>query len=388
MKKNVKLLIIILILAIIAFFMYKLAYKKSSKDNNTAGLEAYIKDIYGRTFLIPEFNNINKADEKWLWENVNQYVWNHDDEYHEKNEQEYGYTYDEVEKIVKKLYGDKLSKKFPKGSVSMRYDSSRNLYGPTSYSLDYYYDYKIDSIKKDGNNYIVSLYDFTISLDKFYVENQNDDAFEIFNNYDYLLNASNGTPIISVKSLDDEAFKNILDKKENLSHKTLTIEFNEAEKLYYIKSCKYEGIKDSETLANLYNKMQLTFEMHSIDYEQEDIYTQDEVIVNNFDELSSIYTEKALPTYKDEMNVLIFKDDGSVYFKAGEISIRDYLIKVEFKDIQTSTNKISCNVVRTFRESFNSLDEAYNNTYQKEDSFCIVKIDGEWKIDKFNYNNL
>ena len=55
--------------------------------------------------------------------------------------------------------------------------------------------------------------------------------------------------------------------------------------------------------------------------------------------------------------------------------------------IKKSENKISCTAVRTFRESWDPFDEAYNKTYQKEDKFTIVKIDGKWYVDEFNYNN-
>ena len=49
-------------------------------------------------------------------------------------------------------------------------------------------------------------------------------------------------------------------------------------------------------------------------------------------------------------------------------------------------NKISCIAVRSFRESFFAEDEGYNNIYQKEDKFTIVKKDGKWYVDEFSYN--
>ena len=385
MKKNLKLLIIIILLSIIAIIMYQIVFSKKPKKDDFSGVRNYIKDIYGRTFLIPEFSDINEADESWLWENVSQYVWNHDDTYHEQNEQPYGYSYDDISKIVKILYGDSLQKKFPKGAVAMRYYSYNDSYGPTSFGITNYYDYKIDNITKNGNVYTVSLYDYTVSLENFYKNVDAENAFEIFNNYDYMLNGNNATPLLTINTLKDEKFKNILKQKEALSHKILTITYNEAEGLYYIKSCQYENTKDSELLAAMYNKMQNTFEIMSIDYTQEDIYSQDEVIVNNFDELISIYTENAVPTYKEEMSLFIYKDNGEVYITAGDITVRDYISTIEFKDIQTSENQITCSVVRTFRKSFDPTDEDYSETYQKEDNFTIVKIDGKWFVDEFRY---
>ena len=383
MKKTLKLFILLILICLIGFWVYKFLIAKENEPikQDFSQLEKYISDIYGTTFLIPEFSDINEADEEWLWENVNQYVWNHNDDYQEKNNEKYGYTYEDISKIVRNIYGDNLKKKFPKGAVSMRYDSYRDLYGPTSFSTKNYYNYKIDKIEQNGTTYTVSLYDYTISTPE-------EENFKIFNNYDYLINGDEGTPIISVDSLKDKKFENLLNQKDLLSHKILTIEYNESEKLYYITSCKYKDTKPTETLSTMYSKMQSTFEIMSIDYNYDDIYTQDEVIVKNFDELSEIYTENSIDTYKQEMALLVFKDNGEVYITAGDITIGDYLLKVEFKNIETSKDKISCTVVRTFRESWDSTDELYNKTYEKEDKFTIVKIDNKWVIDEFNYNNL
>ena len=392
MKKYLKLLIIVILICVIGILIYKFIVNKQNKtiSQDFSNLKNYIYDIYGKTFLIPEFDDINNADEEWLWENINQYVWHHNDEYKEKNEEEYGYTYEEISKIAKIIYGDNLKKSFPKGAVSMRYNTYRDLYGPTSFETPSYNDYKIDSIKQNGTIYTVSIYDYTISNynsdDQISLNNNNNNLnYYIFNTYDYNLNGYGATPIITLESLEE---KNILAKKDFLSHKILTIEYNEAEKLYHITSCKYEDIKPNEILATMYSKMKSTFEIMSIDYNYDDIYTQDEVIVENFDELSEIYTENSIDTYKKEMALLVFKDNGEVYITAGDITIEDYLLKAEFKNIEASEDKISCTVVRTFRESWDSTDELYNKTYEKEDKFTIIKIDDKWYVDEFNFNNI
>ena len=385
MKKNLKLLLIIIILGIFTFIMYKLAFsgKNNKSQEDFSEIQKYIRDIYGTTFLISEFDDINEASEDWLWENVNQYVWNHDDEYHEQNAEQYGYSYDDISKIVKTLYGDNLRKKFPKGAVSMRYDSYHDTYGPTSFGITNYYDYRIESITHNNNIYTVSLYDYTISFDNF---NENDEYFEIYNNYDYMLNHENGTPLLKIKDLNNKDFKNILDQKEKLSHKILTIEYNQTENLYYITSCKYKDTKENEILADMYRKLEKTFEIMSIDYKHDDIYVQEEILVNNFEELTSIYTPNAVQIYKDEMDIFTYRDNGEVYITAGDITVEDYLIKVEFENIESTDTQITCNVIRTFRESFDPGDEAYNNTYQKEDTFRIVKQNNTWLIDDFSYN--
>ena len=385
MKKLLKLLIIIALIGIILFCLYKFVFNKNTKNqtNKYSDLKRYLSDIYGVTFLIPEFDDINEADEQWLWENVNQYLWNHDDEYHEQNSQEYGYTYDEVSKIVKILYGDDLKKQFPKGAISMRYNSYRDLYAPTAYSVSNYYSYRLDNISQNGNIFTISLYDYTILS----ANSSGETTYMIYNNYEYLLNSYEGTPIMTISSLKDKQFENLLEQKDKLSHKILTIEFDEQTNLYHIKSCKYKETKPEDILSALYHDMKMTFEIDSIDYEQDAIYTQDEILVENFDELSKIYTENSIDTYKNEMDLFVFKDDGQVYITAGDITVGEYLIKTEFKNIEESKDKISATAVRTFRKSWDYSDELYNKTYEIENPFVIVKKDDKWYVEQFSYNN-
>ena len=385
MKKLLKLLIIIALIGIILFCLYKFVFNKNTKNqaNKYSDLKRYLSDIYGVTFLIPEFDDINEADEQWLWENVNQYLWNHDDEYHEQNSQEYGYTYEDISKIVKILYGDDLKKQFPKGAISMRYNSYRDLYAPTAYSVSNYYSYRLDNISQNGNIFTISLYDYTILS----TNSSGETTYMIYNNYEYLLNSYEGTPIMTISSLKDKQFENLLEQKDKLSHKILTIEFDEQTNLYHIKSCKYKETKPEDILSTLYHDMKMTFEIDSIDYEQDAIYTQDEILVENFDELSKIYTENSIDTYKNEMDLFVFKDDGQVYITAGDITVGEYLIKTEFKNIEESKDKISATAVRTFRKSWDYSDELYNKTYEIENPFVIVKKDDKWYVEQFSYNN-
>ena len=197
-----------------------------------------------------------------------------------------------------------------------------------------------------------------------------------------------GTPILSVKTLDDQKYTDILNYKDKLSHKILTIKYNEETQKYNIISCKYEDTKIEDTLATYYRKMQDTFEIWNIDYDYDEIYTSSEVLVENFDELSSIYTENALKTYKEEMGLFVYKDNGEVYITAGDMNIADYIFKIEFKNIINNSTSISCDVVRTFRKSFVPDDEEYNEVYTKTDKFTIIKDSSKgFLVDEFNYNN-
>ena len=192
---------------------------------------------------------------------------------------------------------------------------------------------------------------------------------------------------MTISSLKDKQFENLLEQKDKLSHKILTIEFDEQTNLYHIKSCKYKETKPEDILSTLYHDMKMTFEIDSIDYEQDAIYTQDEILVENFDELSKIYTENSIDTYKNEMDLFVFKDDGQVYITAGDITVGEYLIKTEFKNIEESKDKISAIAVRTFRKSWDYSDELYNKTYEIENPFVIVKKDDKWYVEQFSYNN-
>ena len=131
--------------------------------------------------------------------------------------------------------------------------------------------------------------------------------------------------------------------------------------------------------------MENTFEIMSINYNHEDIYTQDKVLVNNYDDLISIYTENGAKIYKKEMSLFVY-DDDDVYITAGDIEVGEYLAKVEFKDIENLNDVITCTAVRTFRESFDPSNEGYNKTHQDEAIFTIVNIDDTWLVDDFSYN--
>ena len=59
MKKTLKLLIILIIIFLIGFLIYKFIPKKTKENSqNFSEVKKYISDIYGKTFLIPEFDNM------------------------------------------------------------------------------------------------------------------------------------------------------------------------------------------------------------------------------------------------------------------------------------------------------------------------------------------
>lgn len=190
MKKFIKIFIILIIILLIIFGIYKFCTSKNTKTNDEfKDLKNYLNIIYGKTYLIPEFDNINNADEAWLWDNVNQYL-NGNEKFEERNNKGFDYTYNDICQIVNTLYGDNLTKKFPTGSEFLRYDTYNDKYAPTAYGVQSYFDYKIDEIKKEKNLYTVSIYDFTVSLFRTLGENP-EDLIDIYNNSDFSINGDN-----------------------------------------------------------------------------------------------------------------------------------------------------------------------------------------------------
>lgn len=371
-------LIFILLIGLIIFIAIFNSDNTNSKKSTIDEVKEYVSKIHNMDTLIPEFTDINSANPNWIWYNLIQYLNN------DKDNKIY-YSQKELYDLAKKLYGNNFNIELKKDSSYFIYDDETDCFIPPTYGIEIYNDYVIDDIKQNGNIFTVSLYDYTVSLFRTLGEDP-ENLIDIFNNYDYDLNKDNGTPILSVESTDSEEYKNIINYKDKLSHKLLTIVYDENSKLYHITSCKFLDTTPEEILSTYYVKMQDTFEIQNIKYDYEQLYEADEVLVENFDELSSIYTDNGLNIYKSQMALFLFKDN-EVYISAGDINIGSYINKIEFENIQVLDNEISCDVKTTFRESFDPSDDNYNNIYEKTNHFKIIKDTNEWKIDEFSYNN-
>lgn len=124
-----KMYIIIVILAII--FISMLAYKNMSvgtKNNvnveEVQKIEEYISKIYMwkevTNEALPTFEDINHANDVWLWEVVKQ------------NLEEYVVDYDTIQNKAKEIFGQSFSKQFPKeGNETIMYDSETEQYYTT-----------------------------------------------------------------------------------------------------------------------------------------------------------------------------------------------------------------------------------------------------------------
>ena len=124
-----KMYIIIIILAII--FIAMLAYKNMTigiKNNVNVEEVQKIEECISKIYMwkevtneaLPSFENINQADDLWVWEVVKQ------------NLEEYVVNYDAIQNKAKEIFGESFSKQFPtQGNETIMYDSETGEYYTT-----------------------------------------------------------------------------------------------------------------------------------------------------------------------------------------------------------------------------------------------------------------
>ncbi len=99
---------------------------------------------------LPEFQDINDADEKWIWEVV------------KNNLENYEVTYDEIEEEAKLIFGENFNKEFPKeGNSSFEYNSETDKYIATEVEFDQEEDsFLLDNIIKTETGYEVEIIEY------------------------------------------------------------------------------------------------------------------------------------------------------------------------------------------------------------------------------------
>lgn len=154
-----KMLVIIVILAMIlvSMIIYKnIAINKNKSVNvqEVEQIEEYISKIYMWKEItkeaLPTFENINNANELWLWEVI------------KKNLETYETTYEEIQQKGKELFGEKFKKQIPKeGNDSFYYDKESNKYLATEIVLDEEEDsFLLKDIEKEGEKYKVKIIEY------------------------------------------------------------------------------------------------------------------------------------------------------------------------------------------------------------------------------------
>lgn len=154
-----KMLVIIVILAMIlvSMIIYKnIAINKNKSVNvqEVEQIEEYISKIYMWKEItkeaLPTFENINNANELWVWEVI------------KKNLETYETTYEEIQQKGKELFGKKFERQIPKeGNDSFYYDKESNKYLATEIVLDEEEDsFLLKDIEKEGEKYKVKIIEY------------------------------------------------------------------------------------------------------------------------------------------------------------------------------------------------------------------------------------
>lgn len=151
-------IIIILVIILIGMVIYKNILIKNNNANidiqSVNKIEAYITKLYMWKEVtgdaLPSFENINDADELWLWEVVR------------KNLEDYELTYKQIDDKKVELFGEGLTKKFPKdGSKYLKYDEEKDLYIQVGMGLDNLEDdFVLSKIQKNIEGYEVEIIEY------------------------------------------------------------------------------------------------------------------------------------------------------------------------------------------------------------------------------------
>ncbi len=122
--------------------------------NEIENIETYISDIYMWKEItneaLPIFDNINNANELWIWEVV------------KKNLEEFELDYQQIQDKGKEIFGEDFKKEFPKeGSQSFEYNGETQKYYPTETNLDNKEDrFLLNTIEKTDEGYKVEIIEY------------------------------------------------------------------------------------------------------------------------------------------------------------------------------------------------------------------------------------
>ena len=171
------------------------------------------KEITGEA--LPNFEDINQAEDVWMWEVV------------KKNLEEYEFVYEQIQEKAQELFGEKLTKEFPKeGTEYIIYDEKMDKYYAVGMGLDQLDDlFLLNEIQKIPNGYEVEIVEYLED----YSETLNDeDDFIIIRN-------TNEEEIGKIPTKEEEKVKELVKNNiDKLSRKKIVLK-QENEKLYVEK---------------------------------------------------------------------------------------------------------------------------------------------------------
>ena len=155
MKKLIG-IIIILVIILVGMVIYKNNVIKTNHVSleEIEKIENYIGQIYMWKEItkeaLPCFEDINQADDRWIWEVV------------KKNLEEYEFSYEQVQQKAKELFGEAFKKEFPKeGTEYLMYDELSNLYYAVGVDLDQQEDvFLLNKIELVENGYEIEIIEY------------------------------------------------------------------------------------------------------------------------------------------------------------------------------------------------------------------------------------
>lgn len=154
--KKLAIVIIILAVILVGMFIYKNTTEQSSeiKVEEIEKIENYINRIYMWKEItkeaLPCFEDINQADDIWIWEVV------------KKNLEEYELSHLKIQEKAKELFGENFNKDFPKeGTQYLVYDEENNQYYAIGMGLDQEDDvFLLSKIEKTEEGYEVEIIEY------------------------------------------------------------------------------------------------------------------------------------------------------------------------------------------------------------------------------------
>lgn len=175
------------------------------------------KEITGEA--LPTFENINDANDRWIWEVV------------KKNLENYELSHDEIQNKAKEIFGPSFTKEFPKeGTDYLTYNSETNKYNAIGMGLDEEEDcFLLDTINKDKNQYKIVIIEYledysnAMQVQTQITDTQNTEGNEP--EYDIAIKNLNEEVITNVNSTEDETNikQFIKDNKDKFSRKEINL---------------------------------------------------------------------------------------------------------------------------------------------------------------------
>ena len=226
MKKLIA-IIIILVIIFLGMVVYKNVAINTSNNisiQEISQIETYITKIYMWKEItgqaLPNFEDINQAEDVWIWEVV------------KKNLEDYEFFYEEIQEKAKDLFGERLTKEFPKeGTEYIIYDEKIDKYYAVGMGLDQLDDlFLLNEIQKTPTGYEVEIIEY---LEDYSQTLNEEDDFVIIRN-------TNEEEIGRVNSKEEEKVKEMVKNHiDKLSRKKIVLKL-ENEKLYIEKVYEIE----------------------------------------------------------------------------------------------------------------------------------------------------